>query len=158
MEKFLASWTFRVATDRRVIADFRRVLTTRNKITSMYRYVAVRGREMNSYFPSPGSYESSDSTGYSGLSGYREARRAIDQNPLVLGNAKRRTWCKRRYSAMIDEYGHFSRLADRLVRGRTGREGVKCLSASRLWANRWCFCNKFQVDAIGPTAWKRGEN
>lgn len=70
-----------------------------------------------------------------------QRRAAIGQNLLVPGNANRRTWCKRRYSTMIDEYGHFSRLPDRLGREQTS-EKVECLSVSRLSASRRCFCYK----------------
>lgn len=38
-----------------------------------------------------------------------------------------------------------------LFEGELARESSVC-RYQRLWANRWCFCNKFQVDAIESTA------
>lgn len=51
---------------------------------------------------------------------------------------------------MIDEYGHFSRLPDRLVRERTS-EKVECLSVSRLSEQVVdAFATSFlRVDVIG---------
>lgn len=49
---------------------------------------------------------------------------------------------------MIDEYGHFSRLPDRLVRERTS-EKVKCLSVSRLSEQVVDATSFLRVDVIG---------